>query len=217
MAEKGAIEKVYLENGQVKFKTIEGVAPRGICGSGIIDLVAVLLEKGIIDRSGKLVEGSDPAVSFEKKGGVYTLAKARGRRKALYITQADIDNIVTAKAAVFAAIRILLDRTELGFGDISKLFLAGGFGSYVDRAKAVRIGLLPDLPVSAIQYVGNTSIWGAKLAALSREADNELREIRRMTTYYDLMGAADYVEQFQRAMFLPHTDIELFPSAKGQA
>ncbi len=107
----------------------------------------------------------------------------------------------------------MLDRLELKFSDIKKLFVAGGFGSFIDRQNAIKIGLLPDIPIASIQYVGNTSLWGAKLAALSNDAYQTLRELRKKTTYYDLMGSPDYVEQFQQAMFLPHTNIELFPSA----
>ena len=214
MAETGAIEKVFLEDGEARFDVIGGGEPNGICGSGIIDLVAVLLEKGVLDRSGKLVEGTDPALRFEEGLGRYTLASATESRhgEEVYISQQDIDNIVTAKAAVFAASKIMLDRLGLGLSDIKMLYIAGGFGSHIDLAHAVAIGLLPDLPLENIQYVGNTSVWGAKIAALSADAYGLLHEIVRRTTYYDLMGTNDYVEQFQQAMFLPHTNIELFPS-----
>jgi uncharacterized 2Fe-2S/4Fe-4S cluster protein (DUF4445 family) len=184
-----------------------------------VDLVAVLLDKGIIDRAGQFVAGSHPGVEFVNERGRFTLvSKAQGAVRDIRITQDDIDNIITAKAAVFAATKILLERLNLTFTDITRLYLAGGFGNYLDRQNAVKIGLLPDLPLSRLQYVGNTSIWGAKLAALSVEAQQALRDIRRRTTYYDLLGSTDYVEQFKQAMFLPHTDIELFPSvgaAKG--
>lgn len=214
IAEKGAIEKIYLEEGHLRYRTIGNVPPRGICGSGIIDLIAVLLVKGVIDRAGKFIPGSDPGL--KRIGGTWRFmiaGKGKGREgREVYITQDDIDNVITAKAAVFAAAKIMLDRLNLKVSDIKKLFLAGGFGSYIDRRNAIRIGLLPDMPVSSIQYVGNTSIWGAKIAAFSYEAYNLMREIRRKTTYYDLMGSPDYVEQFKQAMFLPHTNIELFPS-----
>ncbi|MBN1671817.1 MAG: DUF4445 domain-containing protein [Kiritimatiellae bacterium] len=214
MAEKGAIEKVYVEDDEIRYKVIGNAAPRGLCGSGIIDLIAVLLDKGLIDRAGKFVPDSDPAVTFDGDAGRFVLV--RGGRKdpgtGVFLTQDDIDNVITAKAAVFAAAKIMLDRLNLTFEDVSKVFLAGGFGNFIDRRNAVRIGLLPDMPIASIQYVGNTSIWGAKLAAFSHEAYDALREIRRRTTYYDLMGSPDYVEQFKQAMFLPHTNIELFPS-----
>ena len=213
IGEKGAIEKVFLQNGSIDFRVIGNVPPKGICGSGIIDLVAVLLDKGIIDRAGQFVPQNSPGLEFADGRGRFTLVrKGDGAFRDIRITQDDIDNVITAKAAVFAATKILLERLNLTFADIKHLYLAGGFGSYINRQNAVKIGLLPDLAVSRIQYVGNTSIWGAKLAALSVEAHQTLREIRRRTTYYDLVGTSDYVEQFKQARFLPHTSIELFPS-----
>jgi uncharacterized 2Fe-2S/4Fe-4S cluster protein (DUF4445 family) len=207
MATKGAIEKVYMDKGHLRCKVIGNAVPEGICGSGIIDLIAVLLEEGIIDRAGTFIKGSSPALSFDDERGTFAVTEN------VYITQDDIDDIVVAKAAIFAATKIMLDRLNLAFSDISMLFIAGGFGSFIDRANAIKIGLLPALPVERIQYVGNTSIWGAKIAGLSYEAFNAIRELRKNTTYYDLMGSPDYVEQFKQAMFLPHTNIELFSPA----
>ena len=215
MATKGAIEKVYLDHGQVRCDVIGGRKPDGICGSGIIDVVAVMLEMGVIDRSGKLIDGSDPAVSFKRGRGRFELVP-KGETlsgKPVCIYQEDIDNVITAKAAIFAAAKIMLDRLDLKFSDIDELMIAGGFGSYINLKNAVAIGLLPDLPTAETHYVGNTSIWGAKLAAFSGEAREILRKIVDRTTYYDLMGTDDYVDQFKQAMFLPHTNIELFPSA----
>ena len=218
MGEKGAIEKVFLEDDQIHFRVIGNVAPKGMCGSGIIDLIAVLLDKGVIDRAGQFVPGSDPGVSFhEGRGSFMLVTQAQGAARDIYITQDDLDNIITAKAAVFAAAKILLERLNLKFSDVSRLFLAGGFGNYIDRQNAVKIGLLPDLPLPRIQYVGNTSIAGAKLAAFSGEARAALGDIRKRTTYYDLLGSPDYVEQFRQAMFLPHTSVELFPSLAENA
>lgn len=215
MAQQGAIERVYVDGGEIRCDVIGGGKPDGICGSGIIDLIAVLLNEGVIDRGGKFIEASHPRVRFADQFGRFVLATEDEslKGKEVCIHQEDIDNVVTAKAAIFAAAKIMLERLDLGFTDIHRLFIAGGFGSFVDLTNAVAIGLLPDLPVSKFLYVGNTSIWGAKLAACSREARDLLRDIVRRTTYYDLMGTDDYVEQFKQAMFLPHTSIELFPSA----
>jgi uncharacterized 2Fe-2S/4Fe-4S cluster protein (DUF4445 family) len=209
MGEKGAVEAVSEGDGKLEYKVIGDVAAKGICGSGIIDLIAVLLQRGTIDRSGSLVEGSDPNVVVESGERRFVLSEG------VYLTQADIGNIITAKAAVFAAMKILLDRMSLSFSDVSMLFLGGGFGSFIDVGNAIAMGFLPDLPRDNIRYAGNTSLWGAKLAAFSREAYDELSDIRTRTTYYDLMGTDDYVDQFQQAMFLPHTDIGLFPSTRG--
>jgi len=215
MAQKGAIERVRLEeNGLLHCAVIGGGPPDGICGSGIIDLVAALLRKGVIDRGGKFVADGDPRVAFREGMGRYILAHPKesltGRE--VGIGQDDINNVVTAKAAIFAATKIMIERLDLKFSDITKLFIAGGFGSYIDLKNAVAIGLLPDLPAADAIYVGNTSIAGATLGAFSSEARTALREITRRTTYYDLMGTPDYVDQFRQAMFLPHTNIELFPS-----
>jgi uncharacterized 2Fe-2S/4Fe-4S cluster protein (DUF4445 family) len=219
LAETGAIEKIYLTDNQIRYTVIGEILPKGICGSGIIDLMAVLLDKGIIDRAGRFVENSDPRVRFESGRGRFLIA-TKARREAsrdVYVTQDDIDNVITAKAAIFAATKILLDRLDLNYSHLNTLFIAGGFGSYIDRKNAIKIGLLPDMPVSRIQYVGNTSIWGAKLAGFSEEAYTIMSGIAARTTYYDLIGSPDYVEQFQQAMFLPHTNVELFPSVLHHA
>ncbi|MFC1499021.1 ASKHA domain-containing protein, partial [Verrucomicrobiota bacterium] len=165
-------------------------------------------EKGIIDRAGKFIEGSDPMIETVKSQKRFML-----KGTSVHINEDDIANIITAKAAIFAAAKILLDRMNLSFGDIDRLFIAGGFGSFIDIKHAIKIGLLPALPSTSIQYAGNTSLWGAKLAVLSKEAFDELDKIKSMTTYYDLMGSHDYVEQFEQARFLPHTDISLFAEA----
>jgi len=214
MARTGAIEKVHTEDGDIRYDVIGGGPPDGICGSGIIDLLAVLLERGVIDRRGKLLQGSHPAVRSGRRGDKFVLARRTetltGRE--ISVSQDDIDSVVTAKAAIFAAAKIMLERLDLAFSDVNRLYVAGGFGSYINVHNAVAIGLFPDLPASNVTYVGNTSIRGAELAALSHEARQTLHDIRDRTTYYDLLGTDDYVDQFQQAMFLPHTNIELFPS-----
>jgi len=217
MAQQGAVERVRLADGEIAYDVIGGGRPDGLCGSGVIDLIAGLLAAGIIDRSGRFIEGSHPAVRMDRGLGRFTLADEQHSLKGdpICLFQEDIDRVITAKAAIFAAARIVLARLDLEFSDIDRLMIAGGFGSYIDLPNAVAIGLLPDLPAGKTAYVGNTSIWGAKLAAFSGEAREILRQIVRRTTYYDLMGTDDYVDQFQQAMFLPHTNIELFPSLVG--
>jgi uncharacterized 2Fe-2S/4Fe-4S cluster protein (DUF4445 family) len=106
--------------------------------------------------------------------------------------------------------KIILQRLELCFEDIKRFYIAGAFGSYLDADNAVAIGLIPDIDRNKVEFVGNTSIKGAKIVAFYKEALNRIEKIRENTTYYDLMGADDYVEEFQKAMFLPHTDIEIF-------
>jgi len=208
-AESGAVEKVFSENGNIEFRTIGGEDPLGLCGSGIIDLIAVLLEEEIIDRNGKIV-GINGRTDEVDGIGRFILTRKSGGGREIYLTETDIENVITAKAAIFAALKILLTRLELDFADIRRFYIAGAFGNYLDIENAVTIGLIPRIPKDRVVFVGNTSIEGAKIAALYQDAFFELDRIREITTYYDLMGAHDYLEEFQKALFLPHTDIEMF-------
>ena len=211
-AERGAIEQVFSRDGELGYRTIGGQAPAGICGSGIIDLISVLLELGIMNRSGSFLPGSSDRLTRINDVPAFMLADRAetGSRKRIYITESDIENVITAKAAIFAAVKILLARLELSFTDIGRVFLAGAFGNTLNIHSAVSIGLIPDIPRERVEFVGNTSIRGAKIAAFYREAFHKIDRIRENTTYYDLMGANDYVEEFRKALFLPHTDIEMF-------
>jgi uncharacterized 2Fe-2S/4Fe-4S cluster protein (DUF4445 family) len=210
-AERGAVERVFAENGEVRFRTIDDAPPKGICGSGIIDLLGVLLREGFINRSGRFQPERSPRIVEVDGVRRYLLAdgeQAAGR--SVYITESDIENVITAKAAIYAAMRILVRRLELRFADIQRFYIGGAFGRYVDVENAIAIGLIPDIERRRIRFVGNTSIQGAKIVAFYREALRKVEHIRESTTYYDLMGAQDYIEQFRKAMFLPHTDIEEF-------
>ena len=208
-AENGAIEKVFLKKQGVCFQTISSELATGLCGSGIIDLVRVLLDAGIIDRSGRFTEN---AKDIKNVNGIkrYVLADVPNSKKQIYFTESDIENVISAKAAIFAAIKIMVQRFELKFTDIQHFYLAGSFGSTINITSAKKIGLIPDIAPEKIQYVGNTSLKGAKIAALSREARDIITKISDSTTYYDLMGEDDYVQEFQKALFLPHTDLEMF-------
>jgi uncharacterized 2Fe-2S/4Fe-4S cluster protein (DUF4445 family) len=211
-AEAGAVEKMYVEGQAIRYQTIDNRRPKGICGSGIIDAVAVLLEQGYINRSGNFVEEDRPRVETVEGLKRYIIADGRetGTGHSVYISESDIENVITAKAAIFAAMKILLGRLDLTFNDIQRFYIAGAFGSYINIEHAIAIGLIPDIERSRFEFVGNASIKGAKIVAFYKEALYKIEKIREDTTYYDLMGANDYVEEFQKAMFLPHTDIELF-------
>ena len=142
--------------------------------------------------------------------------RSENGRQEIVITQADIDNLLRSKAGVFAAIRVLMEATQTKLEDLETVFLAGGFGNFLNVQHAVTIGMLPDVPVEKIRFVGNTSIAGAKMALLSREAFQRAEEIAASMTYFDLMSHTGYMEEFIRAKFLPHTDLSLFPSVHGK-
>jgi len=209
----GSIEKVYAVDGQIMYKTIDDLPPCGVCGSGVIDLVAVLLKEGLINRSGGFLNRADPRFISVKGNTRFILVpgdETKNGKQHIYITESDIENIITAKAAIFATMKILLRRLDLSFDNIDRFYIAGAFGNYLNVENAVTIGLIPNIDRNKVEFMGNTSIKGAKIVAFYKEALRRMEKIREHTTYDDLMGAPDYVEEFQKAMFLPHTDIEIF-------
>ena len=214
-ASSGAIERVEVSSqGQVTAQTIEGTKAKGLCGSGLIDAIASLFEAGIVDRSGKLLADRSPHVR-EQDGLLEFVLVPAGESETggdIVLTQPDIENALRAKAAIYAGTKILLESTQVEFGDIEQLFIAGGFGNYLDREKAIILGMIPDIPLKRIRFVGNTSLIGAKMAVLSSDAHERCFEIAKATTYYDLITYPNYYEEFMSAKFLPHTDLALFPT-----
>jgi uncharacterized 2Fe-2S/4Fe-4S cluster protein (DUF4445 family) len=209
----GAIEKLtILDNGSIKLKTIADTAPVGICGSGLLDTLAELFLHGIIDRTGKLKTNGQPELTEGDEGRQFQIVPPGNEHQEIVITQADIDNLIRSKAGVFAAIRVLMESTQTKPQDLEAIYLAGGFGNFLNVSQAVTIGMLPDIPIEKIQFVGNTSIAGAKTVMLSRKALEAAEEIAKSMTYFDLMSHTGYMEEFTRANFLPHTDLSLFPS-----
>ena len=213
----GAVNGVTVDpdSGTASIKVIGGGRARGICGSGMIDLVSELFLKGVIDRSGRFNrDGKYSAVATEGRRARYMLVSAADSFTGapLYITEQDIENIMRAKAAVYSACSLLLSRAGVGFQDISRVYVAGGFGLGLSVENAVTIGLLPDLPGERFSYIGNASLEGSARAALS----GKFRKLQSVTaarmTYINLSTEGDYSEQYSAALFLPHTDMKLFPS-----
>jgi len=212
-AGNGAIEKLcFGSNGSVEYKTIGDAPPVGICGSGLLDTLAALLTEGIIDRSGRLRADGHPGLIEGDEGMQFRLVEASNSHHEIAITQADIDNLIRSKAGVFASIKVLMESTQTKAQDLDTVYLAGGFGNFLNVERAVTIGMLPDVPPEKIQFVGNTSIAGAKTVLLSRKALEATEEIANNMTYFDLMSHPGYMGEFTRANFLPHTDLSLFPS-----
>ena len=132
--------------------------------------------------------------------------------KDIVITQPDIENLLRAKAAIYAGVNILVKSLGLEFRDFERILIAGGFGSYLDRRKTQVLGLIPDIPLERIKFVGNTSIIGAKMVLLSREAFTTCHRMAESVTYVDLISFPNYYDEFIAALFLPHTDLERFPT-----
>jgi len=216
----GAIEKLtILDDGSIKFKTIGDTRPVGICGSGLLDTLAELFVNGIIDRTGRF-KTNGPDVHRDRltegdEGLQFQLVPPADDHQEIVITQADIDNLVRSKAGVFAAIRVLMESTQTNSDDLEAIYIAGGFGNFLNVRQAVTVGMLPDVPAEKIHFVGNTSIAGAKTVLLSRKALETAEKIAKGMTYFDLMSHPGYMDEFIKANFLPHTDLSLFPSVAG--
>jgi uncharacterized 2Fe-2S/4Fe-4S cluster protein (DUF4445 family) len=209
----GAIEKLdILDDGSVEFKTIGDAHPVGICGSGLLDVLAQLFLSGIIDRTGRFKISGDSRFTEAEDGWQFQLVPPSNEHQEIVITQADINNLIRSKAGVFAAVRVLMNSTQIKPEDIDAIYVAGGFGNFLNIQHAVTIGMLPDVPLKKIRFVGNTSIAGAKTVLLSRKALETAEKIAESMTYFDLMSHPGYMDEFIRAKFLPHTDLSLFPS-----
>jgi uncharacterized 2Fe-2S/4Fe-4S cluster protein (DUF4445 family) len=215
-AAKGAIEKIKItKDFNVEYKTIGNVPPRGICGSGLLDCIASLLRSGVINKSGNFNAGlQTDRLRKTEDGYEFVLVNKvdAGIDADIVITQADITHLIRSKAAIYAAISTLLDSMSMGVDTIKHVYLAGGFGNYLDAKSAITIGMLPDMPVSNVKFVGNTCIAGAKLSLLSKEAFLTAQQIASKMTYFDLMSNTKFMDKFMSANFLPHTNLDEFPS-----
>jgi uncharacterized 2Fe-2S/4Fe-4S cluster protein (DUF4445 family) len=215
-AAAGAIEKLsVLSNGSIEYKTIADTHPVGICGSGLLDTLAELFVNGVIDRTGRFRINDDPRFTEGDDGWQFQLVQPGNEHHQIVITQADINNLIRSKAGVFAAIQVLMDSTQTKVENIDGVYIAGGFGNFLNVRQAVTVGMLPDVPLEKIHFVGNTSIAGAKTVLLSRKALAAAEKIAKSMTYFDLMSHPGYMDEFIRASFLPHTDLSFFPSVRN--
>ncbi len=220
-AMEGAVNSVKVDpaTGLPSFGVIGGKKARGICGSGMIDLVGALLLSGWLDRSGRFArDRKSPAIDVDGRRAKYVLARSDESASGapLFITEQDIDNIMRAKAAIYSACALLLGHAGIGFADLSRVYVAGGFGRHLDVTNAVTIGLLADIPVEKFSYLGNASLDGSMRLLLSEECRALQRETARRMTYINLSAEPGYSDQYSAALFLPHTDLGLFPTVAGR-
>ncbi len=215
-AAPGAIEKIHVNPVTLEpmLLTVGRKRPIGICGSGLIDLVAELFMAGVIDRNGKF--------SLENRGGrlrkgpngmeyVVCFASATGIERDIALTEIDLDNIMRTKAAVYAGCTVLIKNGGVEFTCLDSVIIAGGFGHSIDIENAIVIGLLPELPVEKFRFMGNASLGGARIAAVSRRFLALTGEIARSMTNIELSENTQFMNEFMAAMFLPHTDERAFP------
>lgn len=216
-ATTGAIEEVWVSSQTYEptYRVIGGGKPRGICGSGLISLLAELFVTGVLDKRGNLrLDLRTQRVREGAHGPEYVVAWAEETEhgRDIVLTKVDIDNLIRAKAAIYAGFSVLCDSVGVSIQDVDRMLIGGAFGQYINVEKAIQIGMLPDLPWDRFHFLGNTSVLGAYMALLRRDVRQKLVDIAHRLTYVELSADNRFYEQFTSALFLPHTDLTQFPS-----
>ena len=192
-ASNGAIEKVRILDGRVKYNTIGGKNPIGICGSGILDAIAQLYLNGIIDESGRMKDHE--MVRKTEEGKEFKITGP------ITVTQGDVREVQLAKGAISTGIQVLLEESDTSMDELEKIIIAGAFGTYMDVSSTVAIGMLPPLPLNLFEQVGNAAGMGAKLALISRRKRKEAKEIARKTRYIEIAEVPSFMKIFARSTF----------------
>jgi uncharacterized 2Fe-2S/4Fe-4S cluster protein (DUF4445 family) len=234
-ATSGAIEEVWVHD-----RTFEptcrvigpaGMRPRGICGSGLLSLLAELFVTGVMDKRGNLDPdlpvgpGGRRRVREGQHGPEYVVAwgEETAHGHDIAVSKVDIENLLRAKAAIYGGFNVLAQSVGVNLADVNRLLIGGSFGQYINVEKAVQIGLLPDLPAppgsaspwDRFQFLGNTAVRGAYMALLRRDVRARLTGIAGMMTYLELSADNSFYDAFTSALFLPHTDATLFPTVRA--
>jgi uncharacterized 2Fe-2S/4Fe-4S cluster protein (DUF4445 family) len=207
-ASTGAISSIKIEK-DVCFETIDDAEPRGICGSGIVDAIAEMLRVGIIDTEGKMLR-DHPRVTEHGFVIVSRNETANGNDD-IVITQRDIREVQKAKAAIQTGWRILMKKLGVAEKDIRKLVIAGAFGTYINPVSARTIGMLPEVPLSAVTFVGNTAGSGARMALKSQQERLKADEIARKVHYMELAAEEDFQMEYINALNMPHANLDYYP------
>jgi len=219
-AASGAIEKVTIdpENLEVRYKTIDDIKPCGICGSAIVDIPAEMLKTGIIDVAGKMNRALDSPRLREKEGIVeFVLAweKETSTGGDIVITQKDLREIQLAKAAMHTGAATLMKEAGVTEDDIDVVFIAGAFGSYIDRENARIIGMYPEVPIKKVKVVGNAAGTGARMALASKTTRKTAEEISRKVKYVELAAEPDFRRELMNSYFMPYADLSKYPETSS--
>jgi len=221
-ASQGAIENFHIhpETLDPMIITIGNSKPRGICGSGLISIVSELWEAGVIDQQGKFNRTlNHPRIREGQDGWEYVLAWDHDSLigEDIVISEVDLDNMIRAKGAMFAGYQTLLETVGISFSDLDRVILAGNFGAYIDLERAISIGLLPDIDRDKFYYLGNASMLGCRISLTDHRRFRERVQVRQLMTNIELSENPNFMNHYMAALFLPHTDINLFPSIKIKA
>jgi uncharacterized 2Fe-2S/4Fe-4S cluster protein (DUF4445 family) len=218
-ANPGAIERITLdlETLEPGYETINRVKPRGICGSGLIDLLAELLRACVIDRTGRIntaIRNERIRMGAHHPEFVVAWKEETGTGKDIVITETDVKSLIMSKASILAACFILMNQAGIGRDAIKNIFFSGAFGNYLNKENSILVGLVPEVPVERIKNIGNGAIEGANIALINRRMRKRLDEIARTVAYIELNAEPAFMDEYTRASFLPHTDLSLFPGVQ---
>lgn len=215
----GAIDHVQIsEDVDVTFTTINESVPRGLCGSGVIDLVAEMYLSGVLDRTGRIRrELGHPRVKVIDGEACFIVASESesGSERPVMISQNDVTQIQYAKAAMYAGAEILMEKMHIDQSDLKEILLAGAFGNYASPNSARTIGLFPEVPLQNIVGIGNAAGSGAKMSLVSRAARETAKRIAKKVQYVELAAMPEFEEKFYAAMYFPHSDESKFPEVNA--
>ena len=222
-ATKGAIEECWISGEssahpfEPSYRVIGNAKPRGICGSGLISLLAEMFLTGVVDKGGAinlLLASFNPRIREGEHGVEYVVAWGSETEsgKDIAINDVDIDNLKRAKAAIYAGFTVLAQSVGVPLEMVEQILIGGSFGKYINVEKAIQIGLFPDMPWERFKFLGNTSVQGAYLALLDWRNRDRVRDIAAQMTYIELSADNTFYDAFMSAMFLPHTNLASFPS-----
>ncbi len=217
-ASDGAIESIRLnkEKGP-EFRTIKDIKPRGLCGSGLVDLLSELYINEFIDRGGKFISKKNNRHFKDMEDGrAFVILKGNNTfwGNDLVITENEIASLIRTKGAIFSACKLLIKNIGIDFNTIANVYIAGGFGRHLDIENAIRIGLLPDLDLHKFHYIGNSSLLGSLLILMSDRNRETVENLVNKITYLELNTEPRYMNEYTGALFIPHTELELFPTVK---
>lgn len=217
-ADSGAIDSIKIRNNKIEYTTINNEKPRGICGSGIVDLISELFLNKWIDFSGCLIPKNSKSIMKIKDEYVveYVTKEESFNNKSLTFTQNDINKFLKTKSAANTMVSYLLEEIGLDIDELDCFYTAGAFGTHINIKSAVTIGMYPDLPIEKIISPGNSSLKGAYELLVNRNLLNEIKEIKDKIEYLQLSNATDFVGKMRAASFIPHTNLDLYPSVKEE-
>jgi len=218
-ANPGAIERITIDpvTLEPEIQTINSVKPMGICGSGLIDLLAGLLRACVVDRTGRINTGIvHPRIRHGTHYPEYVIAwkQGSGNNKDIVITENDIKNLIMSKASILAACITLMKQAGISRNEISTIYFSGAFGNYIHKENAIMIGLIPEVPIEQIKNIGNGAVEGANMALINRKKRKTLDEIAKNIAYIELNAEPSFMDEYTGSTFLPHTDLTLFPGVQ---